>query len=227
MQSLPAYIYWVFFLTTAFAVGMLFRSANRSILTLVILLIWLAVQAVISIAGFYTVTDVLPPRLAFALFPPLICICALLVTRSGKAWIDRLDVRILVLLHLVRIPVEFTLFWLSQHKAVPLIMTFEGRNFDILCGLTAPLVWYFGYIRKVWGRGVLIVWNIICLLLLANIVITAILAAPSPFQQLAHDQPNIAVLHFPFVWLPCCIVPAVILAHAVALRQLFKTPDRT
>ncbi len=106
-------------------------------------------------------------------------------------------------------------------------MTFEGRNFDILCGLTAPLVWYFGYVRKIWERGTLIVWNIICLLLLANIVTIAVLAAPSPFQQLARDQPNIAVLHFPFVWLPCCIVPAVVLAHVVALRQLFKSPNRT
>jgi hypothetical protein len=66
----------------------------------------------------------------------------------------------------------------------------------------------------------LIAWNLACLLLLANVVITAILSVPTPFQQFAFEQPNIAMLYFPFVWLPCLVVPAVVFAHVVCLRQL-------
>jgi hypothetical protein len=36
----------------------------------------------------------------------------------------------------------------------------------------------------------------------------------------AFDQPNIAVLYFPFNWLPSCIVPLVLLSHLAAIRQL-------
>ncbi|MEO8588376.1 MAG: hypothetical protein ABI432_03330 [Flavobacteriales bacterium] len=63
-------------------------------------------------------------------------------------------------------------------------------------------------------------WNIACIGLLVNIVARAVLSAPFPFQQLAFDQPNIAVLYFPFVWLPCCVVPLVLLAHLATLRKL-------
>jgi len=70
------------------------------------------------------------------------------------------------------------------------------------------------------NRRLLLVWNFICLCLLLNIVINAILAAPFPFQQFAFDQPNIAVLYFPFTWLPFFIVMIVLYSHLAAIRQL-------
>ena len=99
-------------------------------------------------------------------------------------------------------------------------MTFEGRNLDILSGLTAPLIYYFGYVKKQLPKSVLLGWNILCLGLLINIVRLAILSAPFPFQTLAFDQPNIAILYFPFVWLPCCVVPLVLLSHLATIRKL-------
>lgn len=103
-------------------------------------------------------------------------------------------------------------------------MTFEGSNFDMLSGLSAPVIYYFGYIKKNLNKRIILIWNVICLGLLINIVITAILSSPFPFQQFAFDQPNIAVLYFPFIWLPCCIVPLVLLSHLAAIRQLLKKP---
>lgn len=65
-------------------------------------------------------------------------------------------------------------------------------------------------------------WNLICLGLLLNIVVLAILSAPSPFQILAFDQPNIAITHFPYVWLPSVVVPIVLFSHLVAIRYFYK-----
>jgi hypothetical protein len=126
----------------------------------------------------------------------------------------------MTLLHIVRIPVEIVLFWLFLYKVVPELMTFSDRNLDILSGLTAPLVYYFGFSKRRLNPKLMLSWNIICLGLLINIVVHAIFAAPFPFQQLAFDQPNIAVLYFPFVWLPCCIVPLVFFSHLASIRQL-------
>ena len=45
-----------------------------------------------------------------------------------------MNLRILTLLHIVRVPVEIVLYWLFISKAIPGLMTFNGRNFDILAG---------------------------------------------------------------------------------------------
>jgi hypothetical protein len=128
----------------------------------------------------------------------------------------------MTLLHTVRVLVEIVLFLLFIHKAVPGRMTFEGRNFDILAGLTAPVIFYFGFIRKRLDRKIILMWNFICLGLLLNIVVNAVLSAPFPFQKFAFDQPNIAILYFPFNWLPSCVVPLVLLSHLATIRQLLN-----
>jgi len=120
------------------------------------------------------------------------------------------------------VPVEITLHWSATEKAVPELITFAGRNFDIVAGITAPIIYltcFNGSLVK--NRGMLN-WNFICPGLLLNIVINAVLSAPFIFQQFAPDQPNIAVLYFPFVWLPSFIVMVVLLSHLVAIRRLLK-----
>lgn len=222
MENLPAYISTIFGLTTLLTVWFFYKATNYSKTTLFILLGWLALQAFIVRSGFYTVTDVLPPRFILMVLPPVLFIIVLFVIPRGRRFIDGLDAKTLTLLHTVRIPVELVLYWLFLNRAVPELMTFEGRNFDILSGLTAPLVYYFGYVKKTMGRNLILVWNFICLALLINIVVNAALSAPFPFQQFAFEQPNIAVLHFPFNWLPCCVVPLVLFSHLAAIRQLLR-----
>lgn len=223
MEHLPFYIKLIFILSTIFSVLMLYKAGNYSKSIILITLSWLALQAVVSLSGFYTVTSTIPPRFALLVFPPVILIAVSFLTRKGRNILDGFSLKTLTLLHLVRIPVELGLYGLYLHRVVPEIMTFEGRNFDILCGLTAPIVYYFGYIKKVLNSKVLIAWNILCLLSLANIVGTAVLSAPFPIQQFAFDQPNVALLYFPFVWLPCCIVPGVLLAHLVTIKRLINS----
>jgi hypothetical protein len=101
-------------------------------------------------------------------------------------------------------------------------MTFEGGNLDILAGLTAPLVAYLGYHKKTLSIRVLLGWNFICIGLLFNIVVRAVLSAPFSFQKFAFDQPNLAVFYFPFIWLPGFIVPAVLFSHLISIRKLLS-----
>lgn len=223
MEHLPHYIGIVFIITTIITLWLLYRAAHYSKIVIVISLLWLAVQAVISLTGFYTVTTGVPPRFMLLLMPPTIFIILFFLIKKGRVMIDSFDVKTLTLLHIVRIPVELTLYGLYLHKVIPEVMTFEGRNFDILCGLSAPFVYYFGYIKNILSQKVLIAWNVICLLLLANIVVTAVLSGPFAFQQFAFNQPNFALLYFPFVWLPGYVVSIVLFAHLISLRQLMKS----
>lgn len=219
MEHLPSYISIVFILTALLTLFMLWKANRNSRMALLVIL-WLALQAIIGLTRFYTVTDGTPPRFALLVMPPVFFIIILFLIKAGRRIMDSFDVKTLTLLQVVRIPVEITLYWLCLHKLVPAIMTFEGRNFDILCGLTAPLIYYFGYVKNVFSRGILIGWNVVCLLLLTNIVVTAVLSAPLPFQRFGFDQPNIALFYFPFVWLPCFIAPVALFSHLVLIRKL-------
>jgi hypothetical protein len=221
--DIPAYIDIVFILTTILATLFFYFAANRSRIVLLILLLWMAIQAKISLSGFYTVTNTIPPRLILMPFPPLVFIIVLFLSSKGKQFIDSLNIRRLTLLHIVRIPVEIVLFWIAGNKLIPELMTFEGRNFDILSGITAPFIYYFGFVKNKLSKRVLLAWNFICLGLLFNIVINAATSAPSPIQLQAFDQPNIGVLYFPFNWLPSVVVPIVLLSHLATIRQLIKT----
>lgn len=222
LENIPLHIPFVFAVTTLLTVFLFFKAANNSKPVLLVLLILLAVQALVALKGFYTNTSALPPRVIFLAPPVLILIVLLFITKRGQKFLDHLNPELLTLLHIIRVPVEVVLYWLFVQKTIPELMTFEGRNFDILSGMSAPFVYYFGFIKKQLSKAVILLWNFVCLGLLFNVVIHAVLSVPYPFQMLAFDQPNIAILYFPFVWLPGCVVPLVLLAHLATIRKLMK-----
>ena len=226
MDTLPSPIGITFVLTTILSVILFFRAAHKSKLVLIILLAWMTLQGLIGQTDYLKQTEAMPPHLALMVLPVIILILALFILPGGKRFIDSLDLKMLTILHIVRIPVELVLYWLFLHQVAPQIMTFEGRNLDIICGLTAPVVYYFYFIKKQMNSNFLILWNIICLGLLFNIVGIAILSAPFPFQQFGLEQPNIAVLYFPFSWLPTIVVPLVLFSHLASTRQLVKSTEK-
>jgi hypothetical protein len=219
MENLPIYVSLLLGATTL-ATGLLFYKATKSVKVVAVVLIWLVIVAVAALSCFFLDTKSVPPHFAFLLGPPVLAIAFLFVSSKGRKWIDGFGQKWLTWLHVVRIPVEVVLLWLCIYEKVPQLMTFEGRNFDIVSGLTAPFVAYFGYTKVKLSRAVLLGWNFICLGLLLNIVLNAVLSAPFSFQRFGFDQPNIALFYFPFVWLPGFIVPVVLLSHLVNIRQL-------
>ena len=222
LPNLPAYIYIVFIFTVLLTLWFLWK-ASFSPTTIIVAVVWLVIQGVLSYTGFYQNVSGMPPRLALAVVPALILIILLLVTKDGKKFTDQLNLKTLHLLHIVRIPVELCLYWLSIQKAVPELMTFAGNNLDIVTGITAPILYFTCFKRRqVRSRNLLFAWNIIGLVMLGNVVVNGILSAPTVFQRLAFEQPNIAVLYFPFVWLPCFIVMIVLFSHLVMIKRLMK-----
>ncbi len=219
MPEIPLYIPFVFIGTVILTLYSFYRAVRGNKVFLPVITLWLLLQATLGYYGFYTNTRTVPPRFALLVVPAVLTIIIFFVLRKGRRFIDGFDLDSLTLLHIVRIPVEVVLYLLFVYKAVPQVMTFEGANFDVLSGITAPVILYL-YRKKSIGRGLLLVWNIVCLLLLLNIVVTAVLSLPLPFQKLGFEQPNVALLYFPYVWLPCCVVPLVLFSHLAAIRQL-------
>ena len=178
-------------------------------------------QLGLTLSGVYiNGNDSLPPKiLVYGIAPTLIGIMLFFMLRKGRDLINSLSILDHTIIHVVRIPVEVTLFLLFVYKAIPELMTFEGHNPDVLMGITSILVIYLlakGNISKGW----LIAWNIVGLLSLFNIVVSALLSAPSPLQKLAFEQPNVAIFYFPFSWLPTFVVPVVLFSHLATLQKL-------
>ena len=233
IENLPAYISLVFGLTTAATLLLFYRAVQHSTVETIRkkanviflgLTVWLMIQAALTLKNVYnSATTSIPPKIVLlGILPAILMIVLLFATKKGRQFIDSLPLTDITYLNTVRIAVEVVLLWLFMHKAVPQLMTFEGRNFDILSGITAPFIAYFGLVKGKLGRNVILIWNFIALAFLANIAANALLSAPSPVQQFAFDQPNIAILHFPFSWLPTFIVPIILFGHLTSIRQLIR-----
>ncbi len=211
-----------FIITTCLAVWLFYRAANHSKTFLIMAIIWMAIQWLIGRTNFYDNQTAVPPRFVLLIAPPFGLMLLMFFTTSGKKFINSLQIKHLTLIHTIRIPVEITLYYLFLYKVIPQIMTFEGRNMDIIAGVTAPIIYYICFVKQKLSNTFLILWNILGMLLLVNIITIAILSAKTPFQQFAFDQPNIAVGHFPFNWLPSVIVPLVLFAHLSSVWQMIR-----
>lgn len=228
MDSFSPSISVTFILTTFLCVGILFQAIKRTVLQtipakIVVFAIgfWLIFTAILAKGEFFQDTSSFPPRIALLGIIPAVVFIGFLFVAYGSSFIEKLPLKTLTILHIIRIPVEIVLLWLFQSGFVPRSMTFEGNNFDILSGITAPLIYFFAFRDGKMNRPVLVVWNLLALGLLANIVVTGMLSFPSPMQQLSFDQPNTAIMYFPLVWLPTIIVPIVLFGHLTSLWQLF------
>lgn len=225
ITDLPFYVVVIFVVTTLFTAVFFLKIIASSrpdrrmpIWALLLLVSWMALQAILGWQGFYRAYDAVPPHMPLVILPPLLLISYCFI--AHRQAIQNLSLRKMTFLHTVRIPVELVLFWLAHHHHVPTLMTYEGRNFDILAGITAPIIGQIAFRSGYVHKRLLLSWNILSLLSLINIVTHAILSMPLPFQQFAFDQPNIGVFYFPFIWLPSVIVPAVLFCHLAAIYQL-------
>ena len=188
--------------------------------------LWMLIISGLSYFGLLRDFSIFPPRILPVLFLPLAA--SLIITfRPGlKPILEKTPASWLVYIQSFRIVVELLLWILFIQDILPIQMTFEGQNFDVLVGLTAPVFAYFCLTVKRWPHRVLFYWNIAGLLLLANIVVIAILSFPTPLRVFMNDPPNTIVAEFPFVWLPGILVTIAYTMHFFSLRKMAIEKDK-
>jgi uncharacterized membrane protein len=119
-----------------------------------------------------------------------------------------------------RIAVELLLLMAFVNGRIPVQMTFEGRNFDILTGILALPVGYLLVKRKMYAPRLAVAFNVLGLLLLTNILVIALLSMPTPIRYFMNEPANTLVAQFPFILLPGVLVPIAYTMSIFSLRQL-------
>ena len=189
--------------------------------TVVGLLAWTLFISFLSLLGIFSDFSNFPPRIGIVLIVPLFSlIWVLLLAKTTRQILQSIEPYQIVQLQTFRFFVEILLWMLFTINLLPVQMTFEGRNWDILAGISAPIIAYFGIRRFSWPRWTLIFWNLVCLGLLINIVVTALLSMPTPFRYFMNEPANTIVAQFPIIWLPGLLVPLAYGLHFLSLRQL-------
>ena len=221
IENLPNWINILFLITFILTIVFFYYSNGKPKKFTLLIIIWSIVQSTLAYFGFYQIVDTIPPRFGLVLIPMTLMIIYGLLPKQQKWFFNQRDSKISTFLHSVRLPVEIVLFGLFTHKVIPELMTFEGRNYDILMGITAPIVGLLLLKQKI-SKKTLLVWNIIGLTLVIFILFNAILSSELPFQQFGFEQPNRGVIYFPFVLLPSTVAPIVIWTHLSDIIKLTK-----
>ena len=203
----------IFILISLSSLLLLYYGTEKNKKFIVIFTAW---QILIGILAYYQVFKENP-----TLFP-LAILGTILMTILGIKIINTKNINpnFLLGIHTLRIPVELVLYQLYLQHKIPKLMTFEGWNFDILIGIGAFTILFYQLItkRKI-DQKFFTTWNILGIVFLLIIVSLAIMSSPIPIQQFSFAQPNIAVLEFPYCFLPTCVVPIVLMSHILSIKK--------
>lgn len=204
-------------------VALLLRARPRPWALMVGVASWLALTAALGASGFFMDFASMPPRLLLMAMLQFTFLAGLAARPRSRSMLASLPLAAVTAFQVFRLPVEWLLAALAEEGALPTEMSWHGRNFDVLTGLTAPvmalLIWRLGEKRM---RLPAIAWNIAGLALLFNVVAHGMLSVPYPFQKLHLSVDNTVVALFPICWLPFFLVPLALGLHIAALLRLFK-----
>jgi hypothetical protein len=185
---------------------------------------WVALAIVLARQGFWEThpDDSLstPPRIAFGIAVPTILGSVLVMSATVRGWIGRVPLHLLVGVQFYRVVGGLFLIAYAQGD-IPAEFALPAGTGDILVGLTAVIA---AVLLFKWGpqraRFTVLAWCAFGILDLVVAVGTGFLSAPSPIQQLALDDPNAAIVSYPFVLIPTFAVPLSIILHVYVISRL-------
>jgi hypothetical protein len=214
---------WLFLIFTALVIAgvaaaiVRYLDGRRRWIALLILIAWVVYTGALGFSGALASADS-APRIALILVPTLLGALFLALSDAGRTLALSIPLSLLIGAQTFRVIVELFIHQLWSVGLMPRMLTYEGANFDILAGLSAPVVAWLVARGRLSSRLAL-AWNVLGLVLLANIVGRAILTTPA-LQVLVSEVPNRAVGTFPFTFIPGVMAPLALILHVLAIRAL-------
>jgi hypothetical protein len=160
-----------------------------------------------------------PPTMLFVFAGVFILAFGAGSSRFGKQLAVELPLAALVGFQAFRFPLELLLHEAYREGLMPVQMSYSGRNFDIVTGVTAAILGLVLWKRSV-PKWIVQAWNVMGILLLANILTVAFLSTPLPIRVFFNEPANVWIKDAPYVWLPAVFVLLAIMGHVLISRKL-------
>ena len=183
-----------------------------------ILLVWLAMDGGVAWSGFFADCSRRPPGILFALIPMLGALAFVARSSWGKSAAALLPLTALLGLQVFRLPLELILHGLWREGLLPKMMTYEGANFDIVMGASAPIMAWLAHKNRL-PRPTNLLWNVLGTVMVINVALRGVLTSPA-LRVLSSEQPNTAVVQFPYIFIAVFLVPLALTLHILALRKV-------
>jgi len=180
---------------------------------------WIAYGGILGYTGVIANTSALPPGLFYMLAPIIMLVMFMARSRVGETVALSFPLWLLMGMESFRLVVEVFLHQLWLDGQLPKMLTYQGANFDILIGISAPIVAWLLISHRISNRTAL-VWNAIGIAMLANVAVRAILTSPGPLHFITTEVPNVAIGTFPFTYIPGLMVPLALVLHVLSIRAL-------
>ena len=203
---------------------LLIRQSTSLGWVVAVLAAWMILTGVMAYSGVLAKFTSFPPWIPILVLIQLAFVFWLSWFSSWSELLAEIPQYILVGLQCFRVPVELLLATLATRKLLAIEMTYYGRNFDVLEGITSVVlaIW----LRR-WGeerlRLVVLAWNLMGLSLVTVVLAHGILSVPYPSQLLHLSVPTFVIAYFPVVWLLTVLVPMAYLLHLVSIRRCLAT----
>lgn len=168
----------------------------------------------------------MPPRFLLLLMPFVIFLIVFYMKNKDNQFIQSIPLKWTTLYQTFRVAVEFLLLYTFYKGLIPEQATFEGLNYDVIMGITAPLVAFF-MVQEHKKNGVLVyAWNIIGIFM---VLFVAFIIATSLYQpQIWGAETPLVKTEFlalPYLLIAGFLAPSAIAMHVVALIQLRGRKD--
>ncbi len=180
---------------------------------------WLIVQFFIFKTGFYSDTS-LPPRLPLMMIFPLFLFTGIFLYQNrNHALLNAIPIHIPIAYQSFRAFIEVLFYFTFLKGILPIQVTFEGANYDVLLGISAIFVGYYAYYSKKASIQKLILWNVIGIGVVAFAAFTFI---TSFYMSSFWNNATISqeFIQFPYLLLPAFFMPSAIFMHVLSIIQL-------
>ena len=182
---------------------------------------WLILVGVLAVQGFFAHFSTLPPRPVLLILLPLPVVLFIAFSGKFRTMVLALPEQWLIFFQSFRLFVELILWQAFLKGALPVQMSFEGRNWDIATGVLALLTGWIVMKRKRHFRTIAFVFNLIGIVLLLNVLTIALLSMPTPLRYFMNEPSVEKLARFPLIYLPSVLVVLAYSFHIFSLRQLW------
>jgi len=196
---------------------------KKKMILVIGIVLWQVYIFIVASSGIIATYD-LPPRFPLFLIMPAFLFTGIFIYKNrNNAWIQNIKPSTLIYIQVFRVAVETLFVFSISANVLPKIVTIEGYNFDMLIGLSAPIVAYLVFSRKMLPIKVALLWNYLGLAILASVVALFITSTFAP-NLYGSDIPLISLeaTRYPYVLIAAFLMPLAVFFHVLSIVQLSK-----